>query len=126
MSSKSLDLESVQHRATELVWAIKYLMYEVRLRKMKLISIMHQMRRGCIIGMYKLVVLMDKMHRDQTHFFNCYENAITRGHSSKPEMRYCSLQTCNKFSNRMAAMWIQLNSELTSVQTINSFKNCLD
>ena len=42
-------LESVQHVATKLIWAIRHLLYETRLRKLKLMSIEQQLGRGDLI-----------------------------------------------------------------------------
>ena len=118
-------LESVQRRATKLVRSIKHLPYEERLRKLKLMSIENRLRRGDLIETYKL--LTNKVSLDPAQFFKRFEDTRTRGHSLKLEMRRCNLQARSKFfSNRVVTMWNQLPSEVTSAQTVNSFKNCFD
>ena len=67
-------LESIQRRATKLVFSLKEMDYEERRRELKLPSLVYRRRRGDMIQMYKIMNGLVRMNI----------NALfTRGHSQK-------------------------------------------
>jgi len=70
---KDIDcLENVQRRATKMVFGLKKLSYEQRLRRLNLTTLEERRKRGDLIEMYKL--LTQKENVDYMQFFQKEDN----------------------------------------------------
>ena len=100
-----LLLQKVQRRETKLVWGLKELSYEERL---KLSSLEERRLRGDLIQTFKLLTGKENVHHE--FFFNHSTNNL-RGHSLKLSKSQCQ---CNKlcrrfFSQRVIDLWNSLS-----------------
>ena len=74
-------LEKVQRRATKLVWKLKNLPYEERLKKLDLYPLEQRRLRGDLIETYK--ILTGKENLDCENFFEVAKSSNLRGNSRK-------------------------------------------
>ena len=96
-----LLLEKVQRRATKLVWGLKELSYEERL---KLFSLEERRLRGDLIQTFKL--LTGKENVDHEIFFN-HSTTNLRGHSLKLSKSQCNKLCRRFFSQRVIIIIIK-------------------
>ena len=99
--------------------------YEVRLRKLRLPSLMYRRLRGDLIEMYKYTHGLYDVPTDS--LLPPDENARTRGHQyklKKQTFKYSFRR--NFFSLRVTDTWNKLPKTVVSAPTMNTFKNRLD
>ena len=117
-------LEKVQIRATKLVYSIKHLEYEERLKKLRLPTLRYRRLRGDLIEVYKIVT---HYNEDVNCLFNFNCDYITRGNTFKllqGRFRYDLRK--HYFTNRITSIWNSLSDHVVSSSNINTFKNRLD
>ena len=74
----------------KLIPSLRNLCYEDRLRKLKLPSLWHRLRRGDMIQVYKITSGIDRI--DPQLFFCRQEKSSTRGQRPQPEIDQTALQ----------------------------------
>ena len=119
-------LERVQRRATKLVYELKGLAYEERLKHLGLTTLEQRRLRGDLILTYKL--LTNRMEIDASQFFQLRtQTHNTRGHRLKlyvPGVRTNIRK--NSFSQRVLEHWNGLPAEVVDAESVNAFKTMLD
>ena len=115
-----LLLDKVQRRATKLVWGLKELSYEERL---KLFSLEQRRLRGDLIQTFKL--LTGKENVDHEFFFN-HSTTNLRGRSLKLSKSQCNKLCRRLFSQRVTDVWNSLSEFMVSAPFTNIFKNRVD
>jgi len=63
LKSECDNIERIQHRATKMVWSIRHLKYESRLKALDLTTVVKRRKRGDLIQMYKIVHKIDKVDK---------------------------------------------------------------
>ena len=128
VSQKLIDmLENVQIRATKMVDGLSNLVYEDRLRRLDLPTLVYRRARGDMIQVYK------HFHTyDQDLLPNIFRRQIygTRNHDyklvwRKPKDGIRGPQA-NSFYYRIMQTWNDLPANVVKAQSINEFKNLLD
>ena len=116
--------EKVQIRATKLVYSIKHLEYEERLKVLRLPTLRYRRLRGDLIEVYKIVT---HYNEDVNCMFNFNCDFITRGNSFKL-LQGRSRYDLRKyyFTNRITSIWNSLSDHVVSSSNINIFKKRLD
>ena len=118
-------LEKVQRRATKLVWKLKNLPYEERLKKLDLYPLEQRRLRGDLIETYK--ILTGKENLDCEKFFEVAKSSNLRGNSRKLyKKRSNTLARQNFFSQRIVNFWNALPTTVVEAPSVNSFKSRLD
>ena len=124
---KDIDiLESVQHRATRLVPALRKMSYEERLKMLNLPSLVYRRLRGDLIEVFKY--LHGYYNVTVEGFLSLVAPGMpTRGHSMKLLKKQCRTEArTNFFSFRVVNLWNRLPEELVTASSLNCFKNGLD
>jgi hypothetical protein len=119
--AKYIDrIESVQRRFTKLVYGMRDLSYEERLRRLKLPTLFFRRRRERLIQTFK--ILHQLYDVDSGIFFN-RSCSNTRGHEFKLQTARSRL-TCrsNFFSVHVVNDWNSLPADVVMSQTLNQFK----
>ena len=117
-------VEKIQRRAIKMIYSIKNLPYEQRLRTLKLPSLIYRRRRGDMIQMFKIMEGLVRI--DHTLLFTMTKMR-TLGHSK----RVCKpLSTIflrmKSFSQRTIYDWNNLPANVVDAPSLNTFKNRLD
>ena len=117
-----LLLEKVQRRATKLVWGLKDLSYEERLKL--LFSLDERRLRGDLIQTFKLLTGKDNI--DYEILFNRSTNHL-RGRRLKLSKSQCN-KLCRRrfFSQRVIDIWNSLSEFMVSAPSNNTFKKRID
>ena len=117
--------KEVQRRATKLVWKLKKLPYEERLKKLDLYPLEQRRLRGDLIETYK--ILTGKENLDCENFFEVAKSSNLRGNSRKLyKKRSKMLARQNFFSQRIVNFWNVLPTTVVEAPSVNSFKSRLD
>ena len=118
-------LESIQRRTTKLVFSLKELDYEGRLRELKLPSLVYRCRRGDMIQMYKIMNGLVRMN--MYALFTPAKVRTTRGHSQKLFKYHATKHTrVNSFTQHVINDWNNLSTNVIYAPSLNIFKNRLD
>ena len=120
---KDIDLlENVQRRATKLVWRLKNMDYETRLRELDLTSLEDRRTRGDMIYTYRLINGWEGV--DYGKFFSLEDHHYNlRGHSKKIAKTNMNLDVRKFFfSRRVIEKWNSLTEDEVSATSTSSFK----
>ena len=118
-------LEKVQRRATRMISDIRHLPYELRLKKLGLISLEQRRLRGDLIETFKILHGYEEI--ESSKFFNESVYSRTRGHSFKLFTPHAKLDIRKKFfSIRVINHWNKLSEEAVNAKSINQFKGHVD
>ena len=117
-------IERVQRRATKMLPGMADL-YEERLKKLDLPTLVFRRMRGDIIQVYKYFhELYDVEHED---ILPRSENINTRGHHLKLKKNHGKNRTRRHFfSQRIVNSWNGLPEEVVSTKHLNAFKSAID
>ena len=117
-------VEKIQRRSTKMIYSIKNLLYEQRLRTLKLPSLIYRRRKGDMIQMFKIMEGLVRI--DHTLLFTMTKMR-TRGHSKrvcKPlSTKFLRMKT---FSQRTINDWNNLPANVVDAPSLNAFKDRLD
>ena len=119
------NLERVQKRATKMIYNLKKMSYEDRLKNLNLPTLKYRRLRGDMIETYKIIT--NKYDEDSVVNLNINENSNTRGNRYKltqNSIHYNLRQ--NFFTNRIVSVWNCLPDEVVTAKNTNTFKNLLD
>ena len=118
-------LESIQRRATKLVFSLKEMDYEERLRELKLPSLVYRRQRGDMIQMYKIMNGLVRMNINA--LFTPAKVRSTRGHFQKLFKYHATKHSrVNSFTQCVINDWNNLPTNVTNAPSLNIFKNRLD
>ena len=124
LKRQSIQIESVQRRATKLVPVCKEMNYAERLRYLNLYSLKGRRIRGDLIQMYKIFQDLDSIDKD---IIPLASYGRTRNQGNKLMNRYCKTNIRKfTFTNRIVDDWNSLPKEVKEAPTLNTFKNRLD
>ena len=111
-------IEGVQRRATQVMNDLKNLLYEEKLRKIDLPSLVYRRTRGDMIEVYKYT---HGFYSTNFDLLNIAQNINTRGQKLKLLKKFCKANARqNYFSNRVVNTWNELPS-IVNAPTLNSF-----
>ena len=117
-------VEKFQRGATKMIYSIKNLPYEQRLRTLQLPSLIYRRRRRNIVQMFKIMEGLIRI--DHTLLFTMTKMR-TRGHSKRV---YKPLSTkflrMKSFSQRTINDWNNIPANVVAAPSLNAFKNRLD
>ncbi len=117
-------LESVQRRATKLVYVLKDKSYSDRLRALNLPSLEYRRKRGDMILTFKL--LNGLMDTDISNLFQI-RKTNTRGHRQKLFKKRCNSNIRKLFfTQRVINDWNALPSEAINCTTVEQFERFYD
>ncbi len=112
---------------SEILWDIPKFpnLYEERLKKLNLPSLVYRGNRNDMIQVYKFVHNVWNYKDDG--FLDKVSDQRTRGHQYKLfKNRWNSAVRGHYFTNRVVNLWNDLPEQVTSAESVNSFKNGLD
>ena len=116
-----MALESIQWRATKLVFSLKAMDYEERLRELKLPSLVYRRRRGDVIQMYELMNGLVRMNINA--LFTPPKVRSTRGHSQKLFKYHATKHSRVNSFTRLINDWNNLPTNVINAPSLNIFKN---
>ena len=103
---------------------LKNILYEKRLRKIDLPSLVYRRTRGDMIEVYKYTHGFYSMNFD---LLNIAQNINTRVHKLKLLKKSCKANARQNYvSNRVVNTWNKIPSSIVNVPSLNSFKAMLD
>lgn len=122
-------LEKVQRKATKIILRGKKLSCDLRLRALKLPTLVYRRTRGDMIDTYKFLTAKYDMHCCPK--FNLRSSVIsdiaTRGNMYKLMPVRCKYALRKNFlTNRIVHIWNSLPNNVVSAESVNSFKSKLD
>ena len=118
-------LERVQKRATKMIQGIRNLQYEDRLRTLNMFSLKYRRLRGDLIEVFKFVngqhvgYLKDMFEFSKENRGRCHQHKLVIKHS-RTRLRQ------SFFSRRVVSKWNNLTENISSAESLTSFKNRLD
>ena len=118
-------IEQVQKRATKMIYSIKKMNYENRLKFLNLPTLKYRRLRGDMIETYKIIT--GKYDNNSVVNIEFNSQSSTRGNIYKLQknvFRY-SLRK-NFFTNRITSVWNSLPDFVVCAKNTNNFKNLLD
>ena len=125
LKRQSLQIESIQRRATKMVPECKDMSYDQRLRYLKIYSLKGRRERGDLIQAYKIFQGIDDIKPENIFYLASYQG--TRNQGNKLGQRYCKTDIRKfSFSNRIVEKWNNLPKEIKEAPSVNAFKNRLD
>ena len=118
-----ITLENIQKRATRLVWKIKHLPYEDRLKRLGLMPLETRRIRGDLIETFKILKEYDQV----SNVFVRSHTTHLRGNSMKLYKGQCRTVARSKFfSQRVIDLWNKLPDRVVTSKSIDMFKQRLD
>ena len=122
---QSVQIESIQRRATKLVPECRDMTYDKRLRYLKLYSLKGRRDRGDLIQTYKIFKGIDDINPENIFSLATYK--ATRNQGNKIRLRHCKTDIRKySFSHRIVERWNTLPKEIKEAPSVNAFKNRLD
>ena len=119
------SLESIQRRMTKMIFNIRNLPYEDRLRKLKLHSLERRRVRGDLIEVFKWMTGVNE--GDVSKVLRIHQQDRTRTNGFKlDKFRFRKEIGRNWFGNRVVDEWNKLPNGVVSARTVQTFKNRLD
>ena len=119
------EIEKVQMRATKLVYRLKNLSYEDRLKTLNLYTLKYRRLRGDMIEVFKF---MNRIYDTEvTEMFELSNITYTRGNCfklKKDRVHYNMRKYF--FTNRVIALWNNLPDYVVAAPSIDTFKQNLD
>ena len=120
-----IKVESVQRRATKMVYGLTNLPYQERLKTLKLPSLVYRRRRGNMIQIFK--ILNDYLRIDKNQFFKIREESQTWGHGNKIFKEHAiRLPRRNNLPQKSVNDWNSLPEKVVNSPSVNIFKYRLD
>ena len=119
-------LGNVQRRATKLVWRLRNIEYDVRLKELKLTRLEDRRIRGDMILTYRLI--NGKENVDYRKFFTLVDDHYDlRGHKMKIERTTMNLDVRRYFfSRRVVKKWNSLTEDEVNAPSTAAFKRRYD
>ena len=119
-------LENVQRRATKLVWRLRNMEYDERLKELKLTRLEDRRIRGDMILTYRLI--NGKENVDYRKFFTLVDDHYDlRGHKKKIKRTNMSLDVRRYFfSRRVVKKWNSLSEDEVKAPSTAAFKRIYD
>ncbi len=118
-------LEAIQRRATKLIPHLSHLWYEDRLKRLKLPSLVYRRNRNDMIQVFKYLHNIWKC--DDDNLLEVVSDQRTRGHQYKLfKSRWETASRGHFFVNRVTNLRNELPAEVTTAESVNSFKQRLD
>ena len=125
LKRQSLQIESIQRRATKMVPECKDMSYAQRLRYLKIFSLKGRRERGDLIQAYKIFQGVDDI--EPANVFTLASYKSTRNQGNKLGQSYCKTDIRKfSFSNRIVENWNKLPKEIKEAPSVNAFKNRID
>ena len=125
LKRQSLQIESIQRRATKLVPECRDMSYDQRLRYLKIYSLKGRRVRGDLIQTYKIFQGIDDIYPGNIFAMATYKG--TRNQGNKLRQRHCKTDTRKfSFSHRIVERWNNLSKEIKEAPSVNAFKNRMD
>ena len=122
---QSLQIESIQRRATKLVPECRNMSYDQRLRYLKLYSLKGRRERGDLIQTYKIFQGIDDLN--PSNIFSLATYTGTKNQGNKLRLRHCKTDIRKlSFSHRVVEKWNKMPREIKEAPSVNAFKNRLD
>ena len=117
-------LERIQRAATKMAPSMTDLTYEERLNRLGLTTLEERRKRGDLITVYKHMVGMEKLDRDD---WIVWDEGEQRGHGKKLKKTRCR-KDIKKFSfpYRCVDDWNKLSEEVVKAKNVQAFKGKLD
>ncbi len=117
-------LEKVQRRATKLIHELRGLSYDMKCKKLGVLTLAERRLRGDLIQFFKIYRGIEKVSWFHPPLFSQPRA------SKRPQMRREIVRGCNQrhnfLTNRIASAWNNLPDNIINSQTTNEFKNKLD
>ena len=108
-----------------MVYGLRNLRYEYRLKRLNLFSLDFRGRRGDLIEAFKIINGYEKMDKAILFTESCYKQL--RGHSCKLYQKPVRTQLRQKIvSQRIVSKWNELSEVVVKSTSIKMFKNRLD
>ena len=118
-------VEKVQRRATKMLYSIRDLTYEERLKYLNLYSLEDRRTRGDMILTYQ--ILNRNIKTDPNNLFQLSKNTHLRGHCFKLATPPCKLDIRRNFFNiRIVSPWNKLPSDIVNSRSVEEFKRRYD
>ena len=125
LKRQSLQIESIQRRATKLVPECREMTYDQRLRYLKLYSLKGRRERGDLIQAFKIFNGYDDL--DPNEIFSQSTYSKTRNQGNKLRVRHCKTDIRKfSFSYRVVEIWNNLPKQIKEAPSVNAFKNRMD
>ena len=124
LKRQSIQIESVQRRATKLVPECKNMSYTQRLKYLKLFSLKGRRLRGDLIQTYKIFQNLDEVDKDIMPL-STYTGTRNQGDKMRRRFSKTNIRKFT-FTNRVVEHWNSLPLEVKNSPTLNTFKNRLD
>ena len=124
-----IKIESIQRRATKMVFEIRSLSYEERLNALGLTTLELRRKRTDLIQTYKIINGMDEVDIDMGTGRNLRQggrNLINHGHQIEKEIPGSNPMRNFSLPNRTATTWNILPSEVVRSDTVDIFKKRID
>jgi hypothetical protein len=117
-------IEKMQHRFTRMIVGMKGMEYDRRLDELGLWSLEERRNRSDLIEVYKMATGLSKLRLET--FFQLNSTGITRGHSLKMrKQRNATDIRQHFFSSRVVNRWNELDGDIVTAASLNSFKSGL-
>ena len=125
LKRQSIQIESIQRRATKLLPECRDMSYEERLKYLKIYSLKGRRKRGDLIQTYKIFQGIDDI--SPTNIFSLATYTSTRNQGNKLKARFCRTDLRKySYSNRVVEMWNSLPKDIKEAPSVNAFKNRMD
>jgi hypothetical protein len=123
--AKNIDkLERVQRRATKLIYNLRHLSYEDRLKKVGMVTLEKRRMRADLIQTYKIVYGVDNVKMSDYFEFN---EGITRNNGLKLKKKLFKTNNYKfSFCNRIINTWNNLPSNIVLSKSLDIFKKEID
>jgi hypothetical protein len=122
-------IESIQRRATKMVFEIRSLSYEERLNALGLTTLELRRKRSDLIQTYKIINGIDEVDIDMGTGRNLRQggrNLINHGHQIEKEIPGSNPMRNFSLPNRTATTWNILPSEVVRSNNVDIFKKRID
>ena len=122
-------LERVQQRATKIIYSIKHLSYEERLRRLNITTLDIRRERGSLIEQYKIFKRIDEVDlfvpKIQPTWLTSATYSMRRSHNRllQPPIVKGSEEPRHFFTNRVTSKWNSLTQK--AVDAVNAFEDQL-
>ena len=125
LKRQSIQIESIQRRATKLVPKCKDMTYAERLRFLNLYSLKGRRIRGDLIQTFKIFHEIDNIKKEKLFPLATYRG--TRNQEFKLRKRYSRTDIRKyTYTNRVVELWNPLPLEIKNAKSVNIFKNKID
>ena len=129
LKSDVKKIENVQRRATKLIKSVKNLPYEVRLKKLDMLSLENRRVRGDLIQTFKLLNQLEEVSLiNGINSANERVGSLRRPHDRRlvREINKKGTHRYNFLTNRVVNAWNNRSREAVNAKSVNSFKAIID